>query len=532
MKVNNSYSKSFDLKCIKTDLIESLSKYFQAPLPNFMKMNKDPQELKEIFYSFLQEHRKKAKKAIKLARKLQTLSENYYETTKNLETMNESAEFRIEQCDIQIEEYEETLSKRELKIEELINDIEDLEKKLDDAIQEREKLKIDVQTLKKNIKQIESDNEQKLSYERKKHLKDKNEDARNLEILRMEITHKEKAIEETLGKNEKLESLLKQEKLLSEKFRADISLHKSSIFELKNKLEETKIKKSNYKDLYKEMVDITTNRSRFKNNSTQTSTQESEESKTNDRLSINENLNEENDLLCLEEEQSLATIGIINSIEVNNNFLLSESVYSKENKENIIYIIPSKLEIPDKCQVQRCESIIITPIKQQDKNYENTNFPFNFVKCARVHKGRYVIKPFNPKEKPKFCFSTPATPHAKFLSIETWSDSIQTMPSRIESEATTAEPDPLPLKNDKESIEVDEEVKDFTKSSETKLYKDPIKGYFVKVCQTVKASCAYTDKIVKVPTNALYNNLVKLKTPCYRWPEAVQEYLAKRLKQT
>ncbi|OMJ66925.1 hypothetical protein SteCoe_36067 [Stentor coeruleus] len=557
MKSFNTYSKSFDFKNIKTDDIEILSKYFHAPLPNLITMDKDPEELKDSVYSFLNEQRKKAIKAVKLAKSLQALSENSYKTIKYLESTQESLEYKLEQFDTDMSEYEKELHIKDKKIEELTKDLEELEKNLHEVTQERECLKKDIQTLKKSIKQQESISDQVLALERKKFLKEKDEDIKKLENLRIEIMNKEKMIEESETQVSKFEYLLKQEKHLTEKLRNDIDRYKSDIFELKNKFDESKLKKSKYKDLYQELKALKSLHSKFKNNSTQTSSMDLDESedeyKIDEKSASEKDQSEINDLISLEEAQSNEYNGDINLLETNELFSLNNSGGSVHYKESMIYIIPSRKTSgisETKMTIENCDKILIPPIKIPEKSQENLQVLPGIIQCARIQNGRIVkLGPGSPKLTPKgnmkFCFNGPATPKARVLKMETWTESVVTSPSRVEAEASNIEVSNTEVKNEFENrVEAEanyEGPKDDENNKKTrvvnkenlkaKIYKDPVKEYFLKVCQNAKAACRYSDKIVKIPTNSLYNKLVEMKIPYCKWPESVQEYLAKRIQQ-
>lgn len=552
MKSFNTYSKSFDFKCIKTDDIETLSKYFHTPLPNLISMDKDPEELKDNVYSFLNEQRKKAIKAIKLAKRLQALSENSYKTIKYLESTQESLKYELEQFDTNMSEYEKELHAKDKKIEELTKDVEELEKNYHEAAQERECLKKDIQALKKSIKQQESISEQALALERKKFLKEKDDDIKKLENLRIEIINKEKNIEESEGRIIKFESLLKQEKHFTEKLRNDVDRYKSEIFELKNKFEENKLKKSKYKDLYQELKSFKALHSKFKNNSTQTSSMDLDESdeeyKIDEQSSSEKDQNEINDLISLEEAQSNEYAGDINLLEANELFSLNNSGGSMHYKESMIYIIPSRKTSgvsEAKMTIENCDKIYIPPIKGQVFSPGNLKILPGMIQCARIQNGRIVkLGPGSPKMTPqantmKFCFNGPVTPKARVLKMETWTESVLTSPSRIDTKVSN-----LKIETNCEGVEDEENIGKIEKiekiekskvvnkdNLKVKIYKDPVKEYFIKVCQNAKAACKYSDKIVKIPTNSLYNKLVEMKIPHCKWPESVQEYLAKRIQQ-
>ncbi|OMJ73546.1 hypothetical protein SteCoe_27739 [Stentor coeruleus] len=539
----NSYSKSLDFNFIKFDKIELLSKYFQKPLPNFANSNKDPQELIEIFYTFLHEQRKKARKAIQLALKLKALSESYLEEIKSYRFMQETAEYRLEQYNTQIEDYEKDQAKKAQKIEEQHKDIEDLEKNIHDLSQERENLKKEIQNLKKNIKQQESTNEQMNALEKKKFLKEKEDNIKKFELLRSELIHKEKSIDQKTQLIEKLEFLLNQEKSLTEKFRNDINRYKSEIMELKNQLDEAKLKKSNYKDLFKELQDQNASRSNLKNNSTQTSTQypsDTEDDKSEEKSSVHENHSELNDLINLEEEQSLAFNEIINSVSVNENFSLNESNNSLNNRDSMIYIMSPRAQVPineEKFEIQNCDKILIEPIKKQTETHSAKKIVPKIIRI-KGKDGRVLMRVKSPtyefpiqKNNMKMCFSTSVTPKSQMLSMETWTDSITTVLSKNDTEATSIDIEKPARENYEDDVcRVDEQSENKT-GDKVKIYTDPVKEYFVKVCQEVKASCKYTDKISRIPMSMLFENLVRLQVPYCKWPDTVEEYIIKRLKQ-
>lgn len=543
MKAINSYSKSLDFNCIKTDQIDLLLKYFQKPLPNFANFDKDPQELIEIFYTFLHEQRKKAKKAIQLALKLKALSGSYLNEIKNYELMQETAEYRLEQYNTQIEEYEKDQIKKDHKIEEQHKDIEDLEKNLHDLSQEKENLKKEIQYLKKSIKQQESANEQISTLEKKKFLKEKEDSIKKLDLLRTEIIHKEKSLDQKTQTIEKLEFLLNQEKSLTDKFRNDISRYKSDILELKNQLDEAKLKKSNYKDLFKELQDQNASRLNLKNNSTQTSAQDSlnlDDDNSQEKSSTHENHSEINDLMDLEEEQSLAFNDIINPVSVNENFSLNESSNSLHNRDSMIYIMSPRAQVPiieEKFELQNCDKILIEPVKKQEKAHAAMKIVPTIVRI-KGKDGRVLMRVKSPKSEfpmqtncMKFCFPTSVTPKSQMLSMETWTDSITSAPSKIDTEATSVDIEKPYIEGyDNDVYRKDNQDEDKPRGK-VRIYTDPVKEYFVKVCQEVKASCKYTDKISRIPMSAMFENLVRMKVPYCNWPDEIDEYIAKRLKQ-
>jgi len=58
---------------------------------------------------------------------------------------------------------------------------------------------------------------------------------------------------------------------------------------------------------------------------------------------------------------------------------------------------------------------------------------------------------------------------------------------------------------------------------------DPIKDYFINLCHSIKSNCG-SEKILQVPTQTLYKNLINLKIPLCNWPEHIKLYLYKRLR--
>ena len=294
-----SYCNILERKKQENETFEVLSCYFKTPLPNFFNMNKDPIELKDMILKTLETEHEKANNLLKVTIGIQNLCQNYFKSAKELELYKELNEFKVEQQGHLIEEYAKEINHKAKRIDELTSDIDELEKALHTYIQEKDQRKMEIQTLKRTLKQKELDFEELLQIEHKKYQKKADEDSKKSEMLQNGLMHNYITIEKLNGKLQILEKELRKEKGVNDKSRACISSLKSEMFEIKTKLREAKIKKSNYKALYKETIETSRGIPKCRHISTQTVSEDNDEDVKTESNELSFQFEDENALLNL-----------------------------------------------------------------------------------------------------------------------------------------------------------------------------------------------------------------------------------------
>lgn len=511
MKNNNSMA--FDQDALENEKLERYAKFFQKPLQNYMNINLSTDAIIAQMSDDLQTQNFKANKLVEIAKGFQKLYETSLRNIKRLEVYKETTEYKLESYNTQVEEYQEELYSKQKKIDELINDLEDLEKNYHDTLQEKEAFKKELNLAKKNLKAREAEMEKLAGIERKKNAREKEDTAKKIENFRINLAGKDQIIEDLVANINKLENLLKTEKSLNERLRSSVSQSKSDAFELKNKLIEKKLKKSKYKELAKQLeFDLETYKS-----SILSLTKEAEKNKLNNsdlETTLKNDKKQENTLLVLEEQQCL---------ESNFTFQVTEKLSNvSTQKENLIYIIPSKRKyIEEKTlKIENIDCINIKP-RSKVRNLSISSCEDVIVRKKDKYKKRSLVHP----SLSELCINNPEDVDMPMA------DTQATTPFKKISSSTPF------LSEVQEDINVDTDYGIIESLNPPVLGKDPVREYFINVrykqlCQSVKASCNYTDKMIKIPTNALYSQLIKLKTPLCIWPEAISLYLSKRLKQT
>lgn len=511
----NRHSK-LDIKERLAQKLEFFEKFFNGNAPGFYFSDKEPAEIRELCIKSIEEFQIKGKKLLKVSLTLQQLCETYHKNMKILETYKESAEYQIERLEVSIEKKDGFCKDRTKAIENLNIYIEDVEKHLLEVSTQRDKAKKELQTTKESIKALETKLCQVLSESKKKSIKTKEKHFKQIEAYKSELSVKDKILQDFKVNLESSERLYNKEKENNEKFKTNCERMRSQIFELKNKLSEEKLKKSNYKDLYKHLIQIRSNK--FRNFSMQTMSElDFDEESDPDE--------DKNDLITLEEEQAMAH-SVSCSIEIKegcDGFL--------ENTENMIYLIhPKGLE---KRRMEKCEEIFIVPaektleicrndgifIVNKRKSKENPPVLYTvseFQVKNKVENGKLCIKTKVTQggkewieiKRPKIVLSAPTSPTVQVVKVNCWDE------GKIKSKTET------PV------VEVSQiELEEGLIPDDVGVRKVKNEGYIKSFCQSFRTSCGYGE-IIK--PKSLYSNLIKLKNPISAIPGAIHGYWQKK----
>ena len=192
----NIYSDFTDNNSLETEKLERYSNFFQKQLINYSNLNLDPESIIEQLYENLNEQNHKGMRLVELAEYFRGLYETCMKTIKKLESYKESAEYKFEGLEKQIEDANENLFIKEKKIEELTTDLDEIEKKFYEALLEKENQQKEISQLKKNYKLRESEIDELLASERKKFMKEKENDFTKIECSRIEIKKQERNLED------------------------------------------------------------------------------------------------------------------------------------------------------------------------------------------------------------------------------------------------------------------------------------------------------------------------------------------------
>ena len=511
----NRHSK-LDIKERLAQKLEFFEKFFNGNAPGQYFPDKEPAEIRESCIKTIEEYQIKGKKLLKVSLTLQQLCESYHKNMKMLETYKESTEYQIERLEVSIEK-KDSLSKERIKtIEDLNIYIEDVEKHLLEVSTQRDKAKKELNTTKESIKSLETKLYQVLSENKKKNIKTKEKHFKQIEAYKSELSARDKSLQDFKANLELSERLYNKEKEMNEKLKTNCERMRGQIFELKNKLSEEKLKKSNYKDLYKDLIQIRSNK--FRNFSMQTMSE----------LDFDEEFDpdeDKNDLISLEEEQAKEH-SVSCSIEIKEGC----DGFS-ENTENMIYLIhPKGLE---KRRMEKCEEVFVVPtektleicrnegilIVNKRKSKENRPVLYTVSELQvknKVENGKLCIKTKVAQggrewieiKRPKNFLSAPASPTVQVVKVNCWDE------GKIKRKTET------PV------VEVSQiEVDESQNPEDLGVRKVENEGYIKSFCQSFKTSCGYGG-IIK--PKSLYSNLIKLKNPISAIPGAIQGYWQKK----
>lgn len=514
--MNKKKPYNLDIKERLAQKLQVFDKFFTENTPGQYFYDKEPSEIREIYFKAVEEYQLKGKKLLKVSLIFQQLCETYYKNLNILETYKESAEYQIERLECSLDKNEAKNKEKTKVIEDLNIYIEDVEKQLLEVSQQRDKAKKELQTIKESIKSLETKLGLSLSEEKKKNLKRKEKYLKITEGFKGEILSKDKLLNELKDKLERSERLYLKEKESNEKLRINSEKMRNQIFELKNKLSEEKLKKSNYKDLYKDLIQIRANK--YRNYSVQTMSDLDLEMDSD----AEEN---KNDLIGLEEEQAKAH-KMTCSIEIKEGC----DGFS-QNSENMIYFFHSK--DVEKRRIERCEEIFIVKKEKNleicrnegflifsRKNSKNTSSVLytvsEFQVKNKVNHGKLCIKTKGIKggnewieiKRPNNVFSAPGSPTVQVVKVNSWDD------SEIKRRIETPVVEVSQIEQDESSI-----------SDETVPKIQEKKGYIANFCQSFRSSCSYGG-ILK--PKSLFSNLIKFKQPISSIPQTIQGYILKK----
>lgn len=513
--------------------IESLITFFNAPLPSYKFSLKDSSEINDLLQISLQEFQLKAQKLSHIALTFQQLLETYISSLNNLESFKLNAEYKIEELELKIEMYQKAEQNHLQRFESLNSYIEDIEKNYDIVISERNLLRQDLALSKHNSKLIQARLEEELKEERSRHLIYKTDNNKKCESLKSELVTRDKLITEMQEKLECFDRKLRFQKEGYERIKNEFEKGKNDYLQIKNKLSGIKLKKENYKELYKELVSYNGSISK-RNVGVQTFDEQDDQWEE-----------EVNDLMELEEEQSLASSMNTFNVEITDEFSLGDAL-SMNKKENTIFVISQKADKTLKVVEVSSISIPSRPRNSlsisKPESTEISKSPHLNSKSARNLR---IVKRLLSEESLQnmriksmkssvlleshsiFSKAINSSQSAKKvrLSIETWNDFIQVNKSHmfqgiIKSENYNLDTNPDSEKLDSENDRQPEEIN---------YADDPIKNYFINLCQSLKLSCSYSKNMTKVPTQKLFNYLVSMHIPLCSWPETIQLYLCQRL---
>jgi hypothetical protein len=513
--------------------LNQYSKFFFSPLlPEQTGLN--DLNSKEILMQALKKQNHKGKKLIKLTKDFHSMCENLHKEMINLESKNFSQISKIRQLESQIV-LTELKSKETLKkLTENEESIQEYREIFDSLTEEKDNISIEFDTFKQEMKSAEEKYLNRIQEIQTKHLKEKEEFLKKIEKLEKNADKSLEFSENSEKIVEKYEQKLIGEKIQNEKYRNDINLLKIQVKELEANLDELKIKKSQYKERCLQIkVGL------VKNNSTQTSNQ-LEESFSQIQLgeisgNDSQSFANENDLKLLEDEQSLAQSEVIFSLGANDISLNDYKNCSEAKSENKILVFPKKPE--EKYRIVSVNSFSFTP-KAKSLNFSisrTQNYSIRPEKRFQEAESGSIIYAFPASKLKKsptgeYLFPKALSSHRIVSSLQTSPRSLFLSPKNLQTQNVGFF-----------SINPAEEVKiqhhDLKGNQKEKIIDgreysapdDPIKDYFVKLCQVIKAKCNYNEKINRIPTGKLFHNLMKNKVPLYRWPDTIQLYLAKRV---
>ena len=503
-KSNNS--KSLDLKAHLASQLVKFSKVFDNSAHS--TWNSESSEVKEQYVKIIEKSQRKGKKLLEISKTLMDLSENYFKSLKKLEEYKENAEYRMEILEIALENSENQARTMGKKIEDLNAYIEDVERHLLEVSSQRDGFKKDFKVIKEAHKKMKLEMNDLLDQEKNKFVKRIEEDSRKLENLKAEAGIKDRNIETLEDQIRNLQRGLEKEKDFLQKSRNLCERLKSDVFELKNKLSEEKLKKSNYKDLYKDLIQVRAVKCR--NYSVQT-VDEMDIDLAHSHLEDEE---QENDLYSLEEEQSKA-------------HSFSCSLEFKENFNGIknqfcLISYPS-----ERLNYQNCDSVHIKS-QRQPKASLNLQFLGGFslvnrqslIKTANLYtlskrqikdkakNGKLAIKKkkvdleleFISVKHPSNVYSAPTSPTTQVVQIRKWDEAGD---SRVETPVV-------------EVSQIEPEEVDLDWKQEKK------KGYLASFCQGVRVTCEYGSKI---KPRELFSSIGKLKRPISAWPSSLSGFI-------
>jgi hypothetical protein len=318
---------------------------------------------------------------------------------------------------------------------------------------------------------------------------------------------KEKTLKDHEEKIEIFQKKAKIQKDMHESLREECNKLKNDLFEMKNKLSENKLKKDNYKELYKELISFNSNKN-TRNIAVQTS-EEACESWT---------CEENNDLLELEEEQSLAL-----SLNTFNIELADESsdMLQVSRKENTIYLIACKSEeklktetfsmfFPSKpkiLKISKQESFKINPVNNWTLASQTSKVQSCFSPNPLKNRSFKTAVFGNDSSRLEIIENFSSSNRRKFFTrfkMETWTSSIQ-VSKKITGNIDDDEKDLL--KNDVET-------------ASGFCFSDTLKNNVMQFCPSLKSCCPIPYKP--------FNNAPNF-SPLNGWSETLNIFIQDRL---
>lgn len=503
-KSNNS--KSLDLKAHLASQLVKFSKVFDIS-PN-ASWSIESSECKEQYLKIIEKSQRKGKKLLEISKTLMDLSENYFKSLKKLEEYKENAEYRMEILEIALENSENQARAMGKKIEDLNAYIEDVEKHLLDVSSQRDGFKKDFKDIKEVHKKMKMEMNDLLDQEKNKFVKRIDEDSRKLENLKADIGIKDRNIETLENKNRNLLKELEKEKDFLQKSRNLCERLKSDVFELKNKLSEEKLKKSNYKDLYKDLIQARAVKCR--NYSVQT-VDEMDIDSVHSQLEDEE---QENDLYSLEEEQSKAH-SVSCSLEFKENFngIKNQFCLISYPSERLAYQVCDSLHIKSQnpykpnLNLQSLGGISLINRQPLSKTANLYTLSKRQIK-DKAKNGKLTIKKkkvdleleFISVKHPSNVYSAPTSPTTQVVQIRKWDEAAD---CRVETPVVEVS-----------QIEAEE--------SDPECSQDKKKGYLASFCQGVRVTCEYGSKI---KPRELFSSIGKLKRPISAWPSSLSGFI-------
>ena len=530
---SNSVSRHSGIPASLSHKIESLITFFNAPLPSYKFSLKDSSEINDLLQISLQDFQLKAQKLSHITLTFQQLLETYISSLNNLETFKVDAEYKIEELELKIEIYQKAERSHLQRFESLNSYIEDIEKNYDIVISERNLLRQDLALSKHNTKLIQVRLEEELKEERFKYLTYKADNSKKCESLKSDVVSRDKVVIEMQEKLECFDKKLRLQKEAYERLKNEFEKVKNDYLQLKNKLSGIKLKKENYKELYKELVSYNGSISK-RNVGVQTFDEQDDQWEE-----------EVNDLMELEEEQSLASSMNTFNVEITDEFSVGDAL-SMNKKENTIFVITQKadkilkltevsnISIPSRprnslsiSKLESSEILNASSIKSKSAN----NFKVFKKLLSKQNLQSMKIKSIkssglleSPSILSKLMNSASRSPKKSRLSIESWYDCIQVNKKCMLPEIIKSDNYYEDTNHDFDKIELDSD----RHPEENNCPDDPIKDYFINLCKSLKLSCSYSKSMTKIPTQKLFNYLVSMHIPLCSWPEKIQLYLCQR----
>ena len=226
-----------EIYSVQLEELEILYQFFQKPIHCNVNNKADPEQVLEALFDELLNSRKKASKAIELAKSFQSCFEKSAQKVKILKRDKLAAIDRYERTLTQLETFEKTVFQSEKKIDYMTNEIYDLEATIRESNKEKEKIKKELSDFRKESKHklIEKDDSEikTLSFA-------KGEIEKKLSEAHIEVIKKCKTIEELSGIITGYENKILSDNAFKNGQASQINSLKNQIFEKSNKISDMK----------------------------------------------------------------------------------------------------------------------------------------------------------------------------------------------------------------------------------------------------------------------------------------------------